>query len=166
MISAFLNLFAVIFFFFGPSPAEAQREAMSSRAPSLRDFQTDGCSRFPEGTLEEPNLWAHCCILHDVKYWMGGTSAERRQADFELYKCVAETGHEKIAKLMHAGVRIGGINMLPTTWRWGYGWNNLRKNQPLTLEERRAVARKIPSNPFAVPMQKHTAREIDLNLVK
>ena len=80
------------------------------------EFKSDGCSMFPDG------YWFECCVIHDLAYWMGGTSEERLKADEELKKCVAEKGHPKTARLMFLGVRVGGVWWLPTPFRWGFGW--------------------------------------------
>lgn len=91
-------------------------------ADEIRPFESDGCSGFPDGTLEQSELWLACCVAHDLAYWKGGIYDERKQADLELEHCVAEVGKPEIAKLMLAGVRVGGTPYLPTKFRWGYGW--------------------------------------------
>jgi hypothetical protein len=93
-----------------------------SSAGGLKPFTTDGCSLFPAGTANHKDLWLACCTDHDLAYWMGGTSAEREKADQELKACVEQAGEPEIAKLMLAGVRVGGTPYLPTSFRWGYGW--------------------------------------------
>lgn len=67
---------------------------------------------------------------------MGGTYEQRKLADKELQACVDQVGEEAIAKLMLAGVRVGGSPYWPTSFRWGYGWNYGRGYQALTDEER------------------------------
>jgi len=80
----------------------------SCAAPGpLRPFTTDGCSDFPDGTLSHKTLWLSCCTEHDKAYWQGGTYDERRKADEELRRCVANFGEPEIAALMLAGVRVG-----------------------------------------------------------
>ncbi len=51
--------------------------AGAENASDLAPFTTDGCSRFPDGTLSEPDLWLECCTVHDVAYWHGGTDEQR-----------------------------------------------------------------------------------------
>jgi hypothetical protein len=95
----------------------------SCAAPGpLRPFTTDGCSDFPDGTPSHKTLWLSCCTEHDKAYWQGGTYDERRKADSELQRCVANVGEPGIAALMLAGVRVGGSPYWPTRFRWGYGW--------------------------------------------
>ncbi|HAX18562.1 MAG TPA: hypothetical protein DCY00_08240 [Actinobacteria bacterium] len=82
----------------------------------LKNFKSDGCSCFPDGN------WIECCIKHDIYYWMGGTRQERLEADRELRKCVSEKGYKITGFLMYYGVRAGGVWWLPTSFRWGFGW--------------------------------------------
>lgn len=92
---------------------------MSETPP--KPFKSDGCSMWPDGT------WRECCVEHDRAYWMGGTVAERKQADVLLKKCVSAKGSSAMGFLMYAGVRAGGVPWLPTPWRWGFGWPWPRK---------------------------------------
>ena len=108
-------------------------------AQELQPFTSDGCSSFPNGTLETKTLWLSCCTAHDSAYWQGGSYAERLQADKDLRSCVAQTGQPEIAQLMLAGVRVGGTPYLPTTFRWGYGWPYPRGYKALTTDERKLV---------------------------
>ncbi|GAB1266896.1 hypothetical protein NBRC116493_01490 [Aurantivibrio infirmus] len=91
-------------------------------AAELAPFSSDGCSDFPDGTLQQKTLWLDCCTAHDRSYWLGGTQAEREFADKELQSCVAGVGEPEIALLMLAGVRVGGSPYWITRYRWGYGW--------------------------------------------
>ena len=81
-----------------------------------KPFRSDGCSCWPDGD------WVDCCVRHDLLYWMGGTSEERKQADLEFMKCLEEKGHSVLGGTMYIGVRIGGVWWLPTSFRWGFGW--------------------------------------------
>ncbi len=101
----------------------------------IKPFTSDGCSGFPDGTLEHRDLWHKCCTAHDYAYWKGGSYEERLDADNELRSCVSSVGEEKIAKLMLAGVRVGGSPFFPTTFRWGYGWSYPKLYGALTEEE-------------------------------
>ncbi|MGD8595188.1 MAG: hypothetical protein PVF82_20340, partial [Gammaproteobacteria bacterium] len=89
----------------------------------LKPFTSDGCSSFPDGTMKQQSLWLSCCVKHDLSYWKGGTYQERLEADLSLEQCVADIGEPNVAKLMLAGVRVGGSPYWPTTYRWGYGWS-------------------------------------------
>ena len=83
------------------------------------EFNSDGCSWFPEGD------WHECCVQHDFLYWSsrttGGGYRARKKADQALRRCVASRGHPVIAWIMYIGVRIGGSPIWPTKFRWGCG---------------------------------------------
>ncbi|WP_261319647.1 FAD-binding oxidoreductase [Microbulbifer agarilyticus] len=112
-----------------------------SLAVEIKPFTSDGCSAFPDGTIEQEELWLECCTAHDYAYWKGGTFEEREAADEALRACVEKTGEEEIALLMLGGVRIGGTPYLPTDFRWGYGWPMWRGYKALTEEELAAFER-------------------------
>ena len=127
-----------LFFVFTLMPAVAT-------AGDLRPFTTDGCSSFPDGTSEHQSLWSACCVHHDVAYWKGGTYDERLAADEALAECVATIGKPKTAKLMLAGVRMGGTPYLPTSYRWGYGWPFPRGYKALTEKEQTEAESQLDS---------------------
>mgnify|MGYP001627750075 CR=1 FL=1 len=111
----------------------------SVSASEIRPFESDGCSSFPDGTLWQNELWLACCTAHDYAYWQGGTFEQRLQADQELEACVSAVGEPEIARLMLAGVRVGGTPYLPTLFRWGYGWPYPRGYKALSDEERQQI---------------------------
>lgn len=78
----------------------------------------DGCSCVPD--INE-KIRA-CCDAHDVAYWLGGTRAQRKQADQAFRQCARDAGHPVIAAIYYMGVRMGGVPWLPTPYRWGFGW--------------------------------------------
>jgi hypothetical protein len=86
-------------------------------ADYIRPFTSDGCSAFPDGTFQQKELWLTCCTAHDYTYWQGGTYKKRLNADKELHLCVAKVGEPHVAKLMLAGVRVGGSPYLTTSFR-------------------------------------------------
>lgn len=102
---------------------------------ALEAFVSDGCSRFPNGTVAHKNLWLACCVEHDKSYWRGGSYQERLVADQELRDCVAETGQPFVGEIMLGGVRAGGSPFFPTDYRWGYGWPYPRGYKILTETE-------------------------------
>lgn len=112
-------------------------------ASELRPFTTDGCSSFPDGTLQQRTLWHNCCVRHDIEYWKGGTYEGRIIADKKLEQCVTRVGEPNIAKLMLAGVRVGGSPYWPTPYRWGYGWPYFRDYGPLNDAEQLQVQKKL-----------------------
>lgn len=113
-------------------------------ADSLKPFTSDGCSAFPDGTLQQSELWLKCCTAHDYAYWKGGSYQERVSADKALNHCVSEVGEQEVALLMLAGVRVGGTPFLPTTFRWGYGWPYPRNYRALNENELEQVRRLSP----------------------
>lgn len=114
---------------------------ISGCSSALKPFTSDGCSSFPDGTLEQGELWLQCCVEHDRAYWQGGTYANRLEADQELRACVEQVGEPEIAVLMLAGVRVGGSPLWPTSFRWGYGWSYPRWYGKLTVDELSQVRR-------------------------
>jgi hypothetical protein len=111
------------------------------RGPALTPFATDGCSLFPDGTRDSPDLWCDCCLAHDLAYWKGGTAAERLAADTALQACVLErTQDPHLARTVFLGVRAGGAAVFRSTFRWGYGWAYGRGYRSLTEAERAEVA--------------------------
>ncbi|WP_072908803.1 hypothetical protein [Malonomonas rubra] len=119
----------------------------SAIAGELKPFTSDGCSSFPDGTIAQQNLWLECCVEHDKAYWAGGTEEQREIADEKLKKCVTKVGQPEIAKLMLAGVRVGGTPHLPTSFRWGYGWPFPRGYKALTEQEMLEVKEKLAARP-------------------
>jgi hypothetical protein len=120
----------------------------------LTPFWTDACTAFPDGTPDDPTLWQHCCVEHDLKYWAGGTLEQKADADGDLFNCVSDTGQPVIAALMVAGVAVGGTPFLPTFYRWGYGWPKLRGFAPLSQDEEMQVHELTPPDLSAVPITK------------
>jgi hypothetical protein len=105
----------------------------------LKPFTSDGCSVFPDGTLQYQELWLSCCQKHDLAYWQGGTFQQRVDADQELKQCVEQVGEPSIAAIMLAGVRVGGTPYLPNAFRWGYGWPYFRGYKAISPEEQTKI---------------------------
>jgi hypothetical protein len=128
-----LFLFCLIFIFiyfdqsFKPQNIEQLREIANSKAQSKakilppKIFTTDGCS------LWFNKYFLNICIEHDMAYWKGGSSAERKIADIEL-KEKANQIMPFIGNIIYLGVRIFGHPLMPVPWRWGYGFEYLKYN--------------------------------------
>lgn len=102
----------------------------------LIPFSTDFCTAYPEGTFSHPNLWAKCCVEHDLFLWAGGSKKDRNEVDKNLKRCVAGTGATIHSKLIYFGVRLGSYSPIKFKGKlWGNGWNPRRKDAPLTKEE-------------------------------
>jgi hypothetical protein len=113
-----------------------------SASDTLQPFSTDGCSLFPDRAPIGRADWCHCCIVHDLAYWRGGTSEARLHADEELKACVRKSsGSAILAQVVFVGVRAGGGPYLPTSYRWGYGWQFGRPYTQLTAEEEYTATR-------------------------
>ncbi len=110
-----------------------------SHSDELTPFTSDGCSAFPDGTLQQKTLWLSCCTAHDQAYWQGGTYLQRLDADLALRSCVSAIGQKEIALVMLAGVRVGGSPFIPTPFRWGYGWPYPRFYGELNNQELKQV---------------------------
>lgn len=106
----------------------------------LVPFTSDGCTLFPDGTIENRDKWCDCCQAHDLAYWQGGSADERQLADASLRDCVLKrTGDQNLAETMYIGVQAGGHPAFPTWYRWGYGWPYGRGYQQLSGVERLQV---------------------------
>lgn len=101
----------------------AQAIAHTSHASELKPFTTDGCSLWIDGTLEQPNLWRHCCVAHDLDYWKGGSEAQRKASDERIQACVKEAQGKGMANYIYTNVRWGGSPYWMNHYRWGYGWD-------------------------------------------
>ncbi|MES2769495.1 MAG: hypothetical protein V4596_10155 [Bdellovibrionota bacterium] len=70
----------------------------------------DGCTASSDGS------WGHCCIEHDISYWIGGTFAERTAADQRLLKCMNNSGGESESQVYYNTVRIFGTHFWAKAW--------------------------------------------------
>ena len=115
-------IFLLLCLFSLPAPAQNKSDSAIETVPA--NFGSGGCSLFPDGN------YIDCCTAHDKAYYFGGSWKERLKADNVLFKCVAAKKgwwHKPLAVMMWSGVRIGGVSWLPTSFRWGFGRNKLRK---------------------------------------
>jgi hypothetical protein len=109
--------------------------AAQARMGTLKPYVTDGCTGFAEGTKKDPNLWAHCCAEHDLRYWFGGSDDDMDYADLSLRACVREVAGEKWARIIYDGVIAGHSSPIKNKYHWSWGWKPKRKNLPLTEDE-------------------------------
>ncbi len=101
----------------------------------IKSFKTDGCSHWQDGPKENPNAWHECCVVHDLKYWAGGTYKQRKQADLGLKQCVESKGYPEMASFMYNAVRITGSPFWFTSYRWGFGWKQGHGYKALDADE-------------------------------
>jgi hypothetical protein len=117
----------------------------------VRGFVTDGCTMFPEGTPQNPQLWADCCLEHDLRFWAGGTLAARDRADLRLRDCVAERADQRTAQMMYLGVRMGHLSPVKIpSGQWGNAWARpgFRRLSP---EEIRQIEELLPE--YSIPSE-------------
>lgn len=120
------------------------------QANSLKPFTTDGCSLWIDGTPEQPNLWRHCCVAHDLDYWKGGSEAQRKASDERIQACVKEAQGSGMANYIYTNVRWGGSPYWMNNYRWGYGWDYFdgvwpRGYKVPTAEEQQLIDKAMPA---------------------
>ncbi|MGE3609348.1 MAG: FAD-binding oxidoreductase [Bacteriovoracaceae bacterium] len=116
----------------------------------LKPFKTDYCTGFPEGTINSPNLWGHCCLLHDLLLWAGGARLDREQADLTLKSCVEKVGARKAAVIMYLGVKAGKYSPYKIPgMQWGNGWSHRPVFAPLAQEEIDQLESEISKNDYS-----------------
>lgn len=112
--------------------AQAKSNTFNSQ---IKPFKTDGCSYFIDGNHFDLNSvleWRHCCIVHDIDYWIGGVELGKKIADSKLSQCVDNSVNSSkfkivsLGEIVYIGVTVGGrpkFLMLksPASFRWGYG---------------------------------------------
>lgn len=114
----------------------------TSNALAISAFQSDGCSSYPDGTLTQPRKWYHCCFVHDIPYWMGGSKQKKKIADKELNKCVSAATNPVHGQMMELGVISGGLPNTGLPWRWGYGFKEMRSfNEMTQIESEEALSK-------------------------
>lgn len=110
-------------------------------AENLHPFSSDGCSGSPDSIVGLS--FVHCCVAHDLEYWVGGTKIQKNQADENLKQCIQRTipSLKVVGTVYKLVVIVGGapsflgtINS-PFTWRWGYGWEEDHGYSPSTRQE-------------------------------
>lgn len=124
------NLIFIVLFIF--SLFGAQLIAAESK---LSPFETDGCTMFVDGPSSKPELWRHCCVEHDLRYWFGGTQGDMDKTDVRLKECVQKVAGASWATLIYNGVRAGHYSPIKNKYQWGWAWSPKREKTPLTLEE-------------------------------
>jgi len=67
------------------------------------------------------------CFFHDLKYWVGGSDTERLIADAELLIDIAKLGLPRMARIMFAGVQVGGGEAWRQMYSWGFGHQKYKK---------------------------------------
>ena len=104
---------------------------------SIKPFETDYCTMFMEGT------WGHCCLEHDLRYWIGGTKKEQLQSDIQLRSCVAESGGDFMANAIYYAVRAGHYSPVKHKYKWSWGWGPKEDFGKLSSEQKRLATEEI-----------------------
>lgn len=110
-------------------------KAISAETLKLKNFETDYCTMFLDGPTNQPGLWKHCCLEHDLRYWFGGSERDMDRSDLKLMSCVTKAAGENWGKLIYYGVRTGHHSPIKNKYQWSWGWETKRKNNLLTTEE-------------------------------
>lgn len=110
---------------------------------TLQDFETDGCTMFIDGPSSKPDLWAHCCFEHDLRYWFGGAKEDKKFSDIQLRECVRNVAGNFWANLMYAGVTAGNMSPVKFKYVWSWGWTPKRDKTKLTEEETHYIVERI-----------------------
>jgi hypothetical protein len=129
----------------GATPTRFASDGCSAGMSALWSLVAEDVPPFAERFGDRPP-WEHCCVSHDWLYWRGATEdgyAARAAADEALRACVTASARAldpgvlgaaplagadlealfaRVADLMHAAVRAGGMPCSGLPWRWGYGW--------------------------------------------
>lgn len=101
----------------------------------LSPFETDGCTMFIDGPVSKPELWRHCCVEHDLRYWFGGTQLDMDKTDLRLKECVQKVAGATWGTLIYNGVRAGHHSPIKNKYQWGWAWSVKREKIPLTSAE-------------------------------
>ena len=109
--------------------------AQELKDQSLKSFETDGCTLFIDGPPGRPNLWRHCCVEHDLRYWIGGNLSDRNNADLRLRSCVEAASSKTWSDIIYWGVKTGQRSPIKFNFRWNWGWSTPREVIALNDEE-------------------------------
>lgn len=103
---------------------------------SILPLETDYCTNYKEGTRSQPDLWKHCCLIHDMHFWAGGNKQNRYDSDVELRSCIEETGSANVARLMYFAVRAGSYSPIKySNKKWNHGWKGRPTFKSLSSED-------------------------------
>lgn len=112
----------------------------------IAPFKTDYCTNYPEGTKTHPELWKHCCLIHDLNFWAGGSTQNRNKSDQNLKNCIHQSGAPITAWMMFLGVRIGSLSPIKySNKKWGHGWKNRSPYQLLSVDEINLIETELAS---------------------
>lgn len=141
-----IKIFVIYSFFF--SLCSASGRSLAQVELEVSAFETDGCSYSIDGPPNFDGIleWRHCCVAHDIDYWLGGRGYKRKIADKELKSCVNKSvgRSEKVTffsygSLMYLVVRVAGTSHFvfinsPANYRWGFGLSKNIRYEDLSAD--------------------------------
>lgn len=136
-------------FLFTLAPIVGAESDTKESSHLLKPFFTDGCTLFIEGPKDKPNLWKHCCVEHDLRYWFGGSKEDMNATDLRLKACVDKVAGANWANMIYYGVKTGHLSPIKNKTQWNWGWKEKREYGPLSSDEVSAV--KLELSQMTVP---------------
>ncbi len=135
------------------SVCESSKKSQGLSSRIEKPFCTDGCTRTPEFLAER---YFPCCVVHDAKYWRGGSDNERREADAGFRFCIQKR-YAADGKQFDIDWSTG-FNLAVTTFGdeyWGAAWNGTRENAfvELTPAERALIDPQMPQVSDNMPLE-------------
>ena len=140
------KLFTKFFLIFILVPITLQSGEIKAQ---LHNFETDNCTMFIDGPPKAPELWKECCIIHDIRYWFGGSEKDLDLADVRLKSCVEKKAGSVWAEIIYRGVRTGHYSPIKNKYKWNWGWITPRSKSPLTSEEIELVKSELKKLPYS-----------------
>jgi hypothetical protein len=127
---------------------------ISAEARAVVPFETDYCTNYPEGTRSQPELWKHCCLIHDLFFWSGGSKSDRDEADLDLKSCITDAGAPEQAIIMYLAVRAGSYSPVKyPKGKWGNGWPDREQYLSLSEQETKLIESEINSGYSAISQE-------------
>jgi hypothetical protein len=120
--------------------------SQNSFSQVIQNFKTDGCTMYRNGTRDEPQKWLHCCLEHDLRYWIGGDYDDQKISDLKLKQCVKKAAGNLQSQLIYRGVRLGHYSPIKTKYSWGWGWIEDKKFTSLSVLEKEIALSSIESS--------------------
>lgn len=98
----------------------------------VREFSSDYCTFL---NVKNPQI-KKCCYTHDLYYWAGGSTQDRRQVDLDFKNCIKDHDKEFLAFIMYSGVKVGSLS----PWKfkgkqWGNAWGDKVHKERLEFNE-------------------------------
>ncbi|MEX1099956.1 MAG: hypothetical protein WEB87_05995 [Bacteriovoracaceae bacterium] len=87
--------------------------------------------------------WQHCCLEHDLRYWIGGDKADQFASDLKLKACVKEEAGVLWANTIYHAVRLGHYSPIKNKYKWSWGWSEREEFSKLSALEKQTVIKEI-----------------------